>query len=645
MAVNFKVDTSKLVGVIRVMQGDVEPGGNNDFALYIWSDPFDMSIFYKDKLNLSKWCSLWPNLDGAFSSDGELRCPCNLQSALVDGGRFEPSPRCSNTVQDSCSDDNGIVHCVRSSSPSSNGEGLECCYDVNGNLANIADNLYAGYIHRYHYLGTEPFDQTGTAPYFSHYTSDVLPYIRCCSTRSDCDRYFIPYRPSQDCNGYQPPTPGRLNGDPHILTLDGLAYTFNGHGEYVLIDALGGLFEMQGRTEPIKNGTTPIKATRFTAIAAKFNNDTMVHVALNQVRGLVAYTTEDYVWSRIDFDDNPIWSGTGLTIFYTKATNETSVSITVAFDFGLSFVVEANNDLMSIIVYGPEMLHGNTSGLLGNWNDDVTDDLRTPNGDIIPSNSSLQDIHYDFGEKWRIDSEDSILYYVAGTDYSTYYKPNFVPWFEAPDNIDQEEVTRVCGDNIECIFDYQVTGNVEIAKVTKDIVEFVEEIKEDVKPVVVCGFISTPQNGFKNGTTYTEGSILIFSCETGFNLTGESRIICTPKGVWSDLTPVCVDLCENVEAPENGGKQRNGQTIHFICEDGYTLNGVSSITCVGGTLSDSVPSCDEDTAIQLYAIIGLGLILAIAIGVLYWFFCRKNNKIHSHTEEDGNQMSGITNSE
>ena len=40
---------------------------------------------------------------------------------------------------------------------------------------------------------------------------------------------------------------GYLYGEPHVITLDGLHYDFNGLGEYVLLDMPGHLM-VQGRT-------------------------------------------------------------------------------------------------------------------------------------------------------------------------------------------------------------------------------------------------------------------------------------------------------------------------------------------------------------------------------------------------------------
>ena len=67
-------------------------------------------------------------------------------------------------------------------------------------------------------------------------------------------------------------------GDPHINTLDGRTYTFNGHGEYTLL-SLSDQFELQARTQPVNANTT---ATQFTACAmAGPRNGTRVEVSYN----------------------------------------------------------------------------------------------------------------------------------------------------------------------------------------------------------------------------------------------------------------------------------------------------------------------------------------------------------------------------
>ena len=64
-------------------------------------------------------------------------------------------------------------------------------------------------------------------------------------------------------------------GDPHLMTLDGVLYTFNGVGEYVLVRSkLDDVkFQLQGRTTTIRNSN----ATVFSAFAIE-NNETNVQV-------------------------------------------------------------------------------------------------------------------------------------------------------------------------------------------------------------------------------------------------------------------------------------------------------------------------------------------------------------------------------
>ena len=61
-------------------------------------------------------------------------------------------------------------------------------------------------------------------------------------------------------------------GDPHITTLDGRTYTFNGWGEYILLEHLTDLtnstigFTLQGRTSLV-NESISNSATQFSAFA------------------------------------------------------------------------------------------------------------------------------------------------------------------------------------------------------------------------------------------------------------------------------------------------------------------------------------------------------------------------------------------
>ena len=69
-------------------------------------------------------------------------------------------------------------------------------------------------------------------------------------------------------------------GDPHFRTLDGRNYTFNGLGEYMMIDAQNGTFQLQARTSPAQGNSKT--ATIFTAGVAKEENASTVQVRVKE---------------------------------------------------------------------------------------------------------------------------------------------------------------------------------------------------------------------------------------------------------------------------------------------------------------------------------------------------------------------------
>ena len=70
-------------------------------------------------------------------------------------------------------------------------------------------------------------------------------------------------------------------GDPHFDSLDGLRYTFNGWGEYVLyklLDSDQEQFAVQARTQPV-NASDSTAATLLSAIAAGIPNTSYAEVS------------------------------------------------------------------------------------------------------------------------------------------------------------------------------------------------------------------------------------------------------------------------------------------------------------------------------------------------------------------------------
>jgi hypothetical protein len=127
-----------------------------------------------------------------------------------------------------------------------------------------------------------------------------------------------------------------------------------------------------------------------------------------------------------------------------------------------------------------------TKGLLGTWNDNTKDDLLTPQGSIIPSNSSEEYIYHNFGEKWSVGDADTIFCYDR-FDRSSIVTNSFIPTFttpEIPEGI-RNEAVDLCGDDTDCLFDVAITGNLDVGKSTRqNVMEFTVRIAETYP--VVC---------------------------------------------------------------------------------------------------------------------------------------------------------------
>ena len=77
---------------------------------------------------------------------------------------------------------------------------------------------------------------------------------------------------------------GTFWGDPHFNTLDGKNFTFNGLGEYTLlnIETSNVTFYLQARTErALKQDGNLSDATIFSAFAVRDHSNASLHVELN----------------------------------------------------------------------------------------------------------------------------------------------------------------------------------------------------------------------------------------------------------------------------------------------------------------------------------------------------------------------------
>ena len=188
-------------------------------------------------------------------------------------------------------------------------------------------------------------------------------------------------------------------GDPHIITLDGHKYTFNGNGEFVLIQTSDDKFTLQARMVPAEdtNGTS-VLATVFTAVVGKQADSDTVQFELTE-NGTTAFVNGE----PINFSDLSEQEFNNVAV--SDLGNKT---LSATFSSGAYLEVKEENGIISVLIVSlPESFIGvPTTGLMGSFNGNTSDDL-LPNLGInpLPLNSSLQEIHELFGLTCKCDVE------------------------------------------------------------------------------------------------------------------------------------------------------------------------------------------------------------------------------------------------
>ncbi|NXS51642.1 LYAM3 protein, partial [Brachypteracias leptosomus] len=122
---------------------------------------------------------------------------------------------------------------------------------------------------------------------------------------------------------------------------------------------------------------------------------------------------------------------------------------------------------------------------------------------------------------------------------------------------------------------------------------------------IACPVLSAPDRGELNCShlhgDFAFGSTCVFSCQTGFALTGPKSRECTATGTWTGDIPRCEAVtCPVLRAPDWGelncshlhGDFAFSSRCHFSCQMGFALTGPESRECTAtGTWTRNTPLC------------------------------------------------------
>ncbi|CAH1257343.1 SUSD2 [Branchiostoma lanceolatum] len=302
-----------------------------------------------------------------------------------------------------------------------------------------------------------------------------------------------------------------LFGDPHFSTTDMKDYTFNGHGEFTLMNALDGEFLIQGRTiRAVDSDGLETDATVLGAVAAKSSTSSSVQV--NMEEGVLRL----YVDNTLVPDFNDLAEGGMLSFTEVLISKGTGGSAVAEFSAGARVEAFEETGILSLAMHLPEDYMHHTKGLYGVWNGDPDDDFTRPDGTILSTNATDEEI-YEWGLLWEITEAESIFYY-GNDSYAAFrnpdpsWRPLFEPVFDDP--AFEQEAREACGDNKICLFDASVTKNVSVGLGTLKAQERSSSIGESLSD-------SAPIIDGPGSLNVTVGDVVTFSF-TATDLRGDS---------------------------------------------------------------------------------------------------------------------------
>lgn len=117
--------------------------------------------------------------------------------------------------------------------------------------------------------------------------------------------------------------------------------------------------------------------------------------------------------------------------------------------------------------------------------------------------------------------------------------------------------------------------------------------------VRTCEELPNPDNGAVAYDSRSVGSVARYTCNAGFSIPGSASRSCQSNGEWSGREFTCFKDCESLEDVENGQLTvtglSSGAVAIYTCNTPYTLEGDSFRQCSNGEWTGTQPTCHAPT--------------------------------------------------
>ncbi len=239
-------------------------------------------------------------------------------------------------------------------------------------------------------------------------------------------------------------------GDPHLLTFDGLFYDFQDTGEFTLVQSTdANSFTVQARMREWNLGD---------AVGDKFSVNTAIATQMGAYKvgfyipGSLPYDPADFGLDASEFtneipalyinDQAHIIPDNGVILVDDGYIHRQGDTYTVINGFGDRFTVTIHDKYIDFVSYASSQRSaGTVEGLLGNYDDDTTNEYKLDDGTDLGSSISVATLYDVFGEDWRITQGESLFLYGEGETTSSFDNPDFDNTQRGLDDFDPALVT------------------------------------------------------------------------------------------------------------------------------------------------------------------------------------------------------------
>ena len=167
--------------------------------------------------------------------------------------------------------------------------------------------------------------------------------------------------------------------------------------------------------------------------------------------------------------------------------------------------------------------------------------------------------------------------------------PVLTHWAASDVNVNRAMSYQMTTSTVKVYMDTYNMNSYNVPVVVQESIYVVHSIPQSCAPV-----LEAPPNGEMKCDSQTVGGTCAFSCDEGYTLRGGASRTCLPSLQWAEPPAICdPPMCPELVPPENGFvlfpcTREEGDVCRVVCAHGYQLVGPSNQTCERDVMTDSL---------------------------------------------------------